>query len=142
MTLADEDTNSIRTDNANNAIQGNKEMELTQPGGKVFHMCQWRQLVAQFGTNTSGTTCWLNLKTMQVAPSDGQVLLEGTIKVINSLPGSVVTLAMFSKKHVTAFFPQRSTESSETIMSNAGYPYLHGICPDPSYGPACGADRG
>ena len=31
-TLADEDTNSILSDNANRAIQGNVAMQVTQPG--------------------------------------------------------------------------------------------------------------
>ena len=34
MSLADEDTNSILTDNVNRAIQGNVAMHVTQPGGK------------------------------------------------------------------------------------------------------------
>ena len=34
MTLADEDTNSILTDNANMPIQSNVAMEVIQPGGK------------------------------------------------------------------------------------------------------------
>ena len=33
VTLADEDTNSILTDNANRAFQGNVAMQVTQPGG-------------------------------------------------------------------------------------------------------------
>ena len=32
VTLADEDTNAILTDNANRAIQGNVTMQVTQPG--------------------------------------------------------------------------------------------------------------
>ena len=35
VTLADEDTNSILTDNANRAIQGN----VTQPGGQICNIC-------------------------------------------------------------------------------------------------------
>ena len=35
MTLADEDTNSIITDNANRAILGNVAMQVTQPGRKM-----------------------------------------------------------------------------------------------------------
>ena len=35
VTLADEDTKSILTDNANRAIQGNVAMQVTQPGGKI-----------------------------------------------------------------------------------------------------------
>ena len=38
MTLADEDTNSILTDNADRAIQGNVAMEVTQPGGKICNL--------------------------------------------------------------------------------------------------------
>ena len=49
MTLADEDTNSILTDNANRAIQCNVAMQVTQPGGQLC-------------------------KKMQVAPSGGQIL--------------------------------------------------------------------
>ena len=46
VTLADEDTNSL-TDNANRPIQGNNEMQLMQPGGKIFHVCQLHQLFRQ-----------------------------------------------------------------------------------------------
>ena len=34
VTLADEDTNSILTDNANRAIQGNVTMHVMQPSGQ------------------------------------------------------------------------------------------------------------
>ena len=37
MTLADEDTNSILTDNANRAFQGNVAMRVTQPGGQLWN---------------------------------------------------------------------------------------------------------
>ena len=37
MTLADEDTNSILTDNANRALQGNVAMRVTQPGGQLWN---------------------------------------------------------------------------------------------------------
>ena len=37
MTLADEDTNSILTDNANRAIQGYLAMQVTQPGGQLWN---------------------------------------------------------------------------------------------------------
>ena len=33
VTLADEDTKSILTDNANRAIQGHVAMQVTEPGG-------------------------------------------------------------------------------------------------------------
>jgi len=35
VTLADENTNSILTDNANMAIQGNVAMHVTLPGGQI-----------------------------------------------------------------------------------------------------------
>ena len=35
VTLADEDTNSIRTDNANRAFQLNVAKQVTQAGGKI-----------------------------------------------------------------------------------------------------------
>ena len=38
VTLADEDTNSILTDNTNRAIQGNVAMQVTQPGGQVCNL--------------------------------------------------------------------------------------------------------
>ena len=37
LTLADEDTNSILTDNANRAIQGNVAMQVTQSGGLIWN---------------------------------------------------------------------------------------------------------
>ena len=46
MTLTDEDTNSILTDNTNRAIQGNAAMQVTQPGGQVFILSKWRHLMA------------------------------------------------------------------------------------------------
>ena len=65
MTLADEDTNPILTDNANRAIQGNVAMQVTQPGGQL---CKWCHLVVKFATNASGTT-WIGSKFgHQVAP--------------------------------------------------------------------------
>ena len=35
MPLADEDTSSIKTDNANREIQGNVAMPVAQPGGQI-----------------------------------------------------------------------------------------------------------
>ena len=56
VTLADEDTNSILTDDANKAIQGNVTMQVTQPGGQVCYTCKCCHLMPNFGTNTSGAT--------------------------------------------------------------------------------------
>ena len=61
VTLADEDTNSILTDNANRAIQGNVAMHVTLPGGQLWNQCKWCHLVAKIGTNASVAIWWLNL---------------------------------------------------------------------------------
>ena len=53
VTMADEDTNSILTDNTNRAIQGNVAMQVTQPGGQVCNLCKWRHLMANIRTNAS-----------------------------------------------------------------------------------------
>ena len=44
VTLADQATNSIPTDNANMAIHGN----VTQPGGQLWNQCNWRHLINKF----------------------------------------------------------------------------------------------
>ena len=64
MTLADENTNSILTDDANRAFRGDVAMQVTQPGGQL-----WNQ-----ASNASGAMWWPNLQLMQVAPSGGQIL--------------------------------------------------------------------
>ena len=91
MTLADEDTNSILTDNANRAIQGNVAMQIIQSDYQEFRTCicerntklilrntgnlkltnrrashsrlnsQREHLVANFPTNASGTIWLTNL---------------------------------------------------------------------------------
>ena len=40
VTLADKDTNSILTDNANRAFQGNVAMKVTQPVGQLWNQCK------------------------------------------------------------------------------------------------------
>ena len=40
VTLADEDTNSILTDNATRAFQRNVAMQVTQAGGKICNLCK------------------------------------------------------------------------------------------------------
>ena len=56
MTLADEDTNSILTDNANRAIQGNVAMQVAPPGDQIWIKCKWRHRMTKFGSNVSGAT--------------------------------------------------------------------------------------
>ena len=48
VTLADEDTNPIPTDNANRAIKGNVATQVTQPGGQLCKQCKWRHLMTKF----------------------------------------------------------------------------------------------
>ena len=76
VTLADEDTNPVLTDDANRTIQSNVAMQVTQPGGQfwnqtmhetlpggqVWNQCKWCHLVAKFVTNASGAIWWLNLQ--------------------------------------------------------------------------------
>ena len=47
VTLADEDSNSIPTDNANRAIQGNVAMQVMQPGGQLCKHCKWCHLMTK-----------------------------------------------------------------------------------------------
>ena len=72
MTLADDDTDPILTDNANRAIQGNVSMQVTQPGSQLCKQYKWGHLMTKFWTSPSCATWWQNLQLMQVAPSDGQ----------------------------------------------------------------------
>ena len=87
MTLADEDTNLILTDNAKRAIQGNVAMQHTQPSGQLCKQCKWRYLVAKYAINVSGA-----------------MLLPSSIQVTESISGSVVPLAMFSSDLVVLLF--------------------------------------
>ena len=48
VTLADEDTKPILTDNANRVIPGNVAMHVTQPGGQLWKQCKWRHLMTKF----------------------------------------------------------------------------------------------
>jgi hypothetical protein len=58
VTLTDEDTNSILTDNTNRAIQDNVAMQVTQPGGQVCNLCKW--------ATWSGATWWPILELIKV----------------------------------------------------------------------------
>ena len=73
MTLADEDTNSMLTDNANRAFHCNVAMRVTQPGGQLWNQAmQVTPPDDQIGTYASGAIWWPNLELMQVVPSGGQ----------------------------------------------------------------------
>ena len=53
VTLTDEDTDSILTDNTNRANQGNVAMQVTQPGGQVCNLSKWRHLMANIRNNAN-----------------------------------------------------------------------------------------
>ena len=80
VTLADEDTNSILTDDANRAIQGKLAMQVANLMSKFW---------------------WPNLQPIQVAPSAFDLnqfeifWLKKISQVMESIPGSVVPLARF-----------------------------------------------
>ena len=66
VTLADEDTNSILTDIANRAFQGNVAMQVTQPGGQLWNQAMQvtlpdNQILNQFATNHNAQIQWENL---------------------------------------------------------------------------------
>ena len=63
VTLADEDTNSILTDDAKRAIQDNNEaMQVMQTGDQC-----------KFATIGSGASWWPNLQPIQMVPSDANI---------------------------------------------------------------------
>ena len=63
VTLADEDTNSILTDNAKRAIQGNETMQVmkTNASGAIWWPNLQLMQVAKFTTYVSGAIWWSNL---------------------------------------------------------------------------------
>ena len=82
VTLADEDTNSIPTDNADMAIQGNVAMQWCnlvanfRTNARRATSCPnvepMQIKVAQFATDWSGSFWWPDLQSAQVAPPGGQ----------------------------------------------------------------------
>ena len=85
VTLADEDTNSILTNNANRAIIDNVAMQVappggqtcsymqaTPPGGQTWNQCKWHYMLAKFGTESGGITWWPK-ELKQVEPHVGQI---------------------------------------------------------------------
>ena len=61
VNLADEDTNSILTGNANRAIQDYVAIQLTKCGGQICNLYKWCHVVVKFATNVSGAIRWPNL---------------------------------------------------------------------------------
>ena len=70
MTLADEDTNPILTDNANRTLQGNLATRVTQPGGQL----QVTLPMAKF----CGAIWWPNLQPIQVVAQRTQAIESKT----------------------------------------------------------------
>ena len=116
MTLADEDTNSILTDNANRALQDNLAMRVVQPGDELWNQamqvvppddqmlneCKWCYLVAKFSTDAGGITFWPKLQLMHLVAKNLSYLKwiqiqfgQEDFKLKTQYPGSVVPLAMF-----------------------------------------------
>ena len=56
VTLDDEDTNSLSTDEAIKTIPGNEAMQVAPPGGQICNPCKWRHLVAKFANDSCHAT--------------------------------------------------------------------------------------
>ena len=67
VTLADDDTNPIVTDDANRAIHNNVATQVTQPLQTMQVAPPDDQILNQ------SKMWWPNLQLMQVAPSDGKI---------------------------------------------------------------------
>ena len=82
VTLADEDTNSILTDDVNMATISNVAMQVAPSGGQNWNQCKWRYLVAKSVTNAGGATWWCKkqqyIQATQVAPQGGQIYNQCT----------------------------------------------------------------
>ena len=74
VTLIDEDTKPILTDDANKEIPSNMTMHVAPPDGQISYLCKWHHLVDKFLSNASGATWWPNYLLMQVAPPGGQIV--------------------------------------------------------------------
>ena len=69
MTLVDEDTNSIPTEDSNAAIQGNVTVQVTPLVTKLITITRG----SYFQINTTDIVWWANSQLMQMVQSDGQV---------------------------------------------------------------------
>ena len=67
MTLADEDTNSILSDNAKRAIQGNVAMQVTQPGGHLVAPFAFFAKLASRLHHCIDTLPWIALLALSVS---------------------------------------------------------------------------
>ena len=72
VTLADDDSNSIPTDDVNKAILGNVAIQVAPSGGQQWNKCKWHHLVTKLVTNSRKPNCWPNLQLMHVVLSGGQ----------------------------------------------------------------------
>ena len=86
VTLDDEDANSILTDNAKRAIQGNvgntsyatwwptlQTMQVPPPDDQMLNQSKLCHLVAKYATYAGGAIWWPNLQLIHVVPSGGQI---------------------------------------------------------------------
>ena len=70
VTLADEDSNSIPTNDVNRAILGNLAMQVAPLGGQNWNWSKWQHWVDKLVTRSPN--CWPNLQLMHVVLSGGQ----------------------------------------------------------------------
>ena len=84
VTLVDEDTKSILTDNANRAIQGNVAMHVTN------------SLVCKYVTNPSGAIWWPNLQLMQMMH-----LVDIFATNVSGVTGTIMQVALCSAGEIT-----------------------------------------
>ena len=73
IVLVDQAINSIQTDDANMAIQGNVAMQVTQYGGQLWNQCKLLHLMTPFQANACGAIWWPNCQLMHLALANGQV---------------------------------------------------------------------
>ena len=72
VTLADEDSNSIPTDDVNKTILANVAMQVAPLGGQTCNCHKKPQLLAKSTTNACSAIWWPKLELIQVTPPGGQ----------------------------------------------------------------------
>ena len=77
-------------------------MQLTQLSAHLCKQCKWRHLVAKFASHTSGALCqicksykWCPLVVKFATHTSVAMLLPNQVQAMESISGSVVSLAMF-----------------------------------------------
>ena len=81
LTLADEDTNSILTDDVKRRIQGNVAMQVTPPGGQICNEGKCRQPAVKFLINEKTSSYEVN---SQVYCASGNIHILGLLTLIEA----------------------------------------------------------